>query len=121
MDSTQENASAPFMQSSERFNDLRKSFKMAQAYTDKIWKRCTREYLSPQWNHRSKGSKGDVEILKERELVWMADDSIKGCEYKMGRVIQVFIGDDGVVRSASQKDTWRIQQNRSEIGVSILR
>ena len=86
-----------------------------------IWKRCTRGYLSPQWNHRSKGSKRDVHILKERELVRMADDSMKECEYKIGRVIHVFIGDDGVVRSASQNDALRIQQNGSENGVSILR
>ena len=34
-----ENASAPFMPSSERYHDLGKSFKMAQAYADVIWKR----------------------------------------------------------------------------------
>ena len=33
-----ENASAPFMPSSERYYDLRKSFKTAQAYADMIWK-----------------------------------------------------------------------------------
>ena len=48
-----ENASAPFMPSSERYHVLRKSFKTAQAYADMIWKRWTREYL-PQWNQRSK-------------------------------------------------------------------
>ena len=48
-----ENASAPFMPSSERYHNLRKSFKTAQAYADMICKRWTREYL-PQWNKRSK-------------------------------------------------------------------
>ena len=38
----QENASAPFMPSSERYHDLRKSFKTAQAHADMIWKRWTR-------------------------------------------------------------------------------
>ena len=47
----QENASAPFMPSSERYHDLRKPFRTAQAYADMIWKRWTREYL-PQWNQR---------------------------------------------------------------------
>ena len=46
-----ENASAPFMPSSEHYRDLRKAFKTAQAYADLIWKRWTREYL-PQWNQR---------------------------------------------------------------------
>ena len=31
-------ASAPFMPSIERYHDLRKSFKTAQAYVDMIWK-----------------------------------------------------------------------------------
>ena len=33
----------------------------------------------------------------------MVDDSVKQCEYKMGRVIKVFKGDDGVVRSTRVK------------------
>ena len=34
-----QNVSSPFMQSSERYHDLRKSFKTAQGYADMIWKR----------------------------------------------------------------------------------
>ena len=49
----QENASAPLMPSSERYHNLRKSFKTAQAYAGMIWKRWTCEYL-PQWNKGSK-------------------------------------------------------------------
>ena len=97
-----ENASAPFMPSSERYHDLRKSFKTAQAYADMIWKRWTREYL-PQWNQRSKWSKEHVRNLKEGELVWLVDDSVKRCEYKLGRIIEIFTGNDGVVRSARVK------------------
>ena len=97
-----ENANAPFMPSSERYHDLRKSFKTAQAYADMIWKRWTREYL-PQWNQRSKWSKEHVRNLKEGELVWLVDDSVKRCEYKLGRIIEIFTGNDGVVRSARVK------------------
>ena len=50
-----------------------------------------------------KVSEENVRNLKESELVWMVDDSVKWCEYKMGRVIKVFKGDDGVVRSARVK------------------
>ena len=35
--------------------------------------------------------------------MWMVDDSVKRCEYKMGRVNKVFKGDNGVVRSARVK------------------
>ena len=97
-----ENASAPFMPSSERYHDLRKSFKTAQANAEMIWKRWTREYL-PQWNQRSKWSKENVRNLKEGELVWLVDDSVKRCEYKFGRIIEIFTGNDGVVRSARVK------------------
>ena len=98
----QENASAPFMPSSDRYHDLRKLFKTAQAYAEMIWKRWTREYL-PQWNQRSKWSKEHVRNLKEGELVWLEDDSVKRCEYKFGRIIEIFTANDGVVRSARVK------------------
>ena len=84
-----ESASAPFLPSSERYHDLRKSFKAAQAYADMVWKRWTREYL-PQWNQRSKWSKEHVRNLKEGELVWLVDDSVKRCEHKLGRIIEIF-------------------------------
>ena len=97
-----ESASAPFMPCSERYYDLRKSFKTAQAYADMIWKRWTREYL-PQWNQRSKWSKENVRNLKQGELVWLLDDAVKRCEYKLGCIVEVFTGSDGVVRSAGVK------------------
>ena len=41
-----------------------------------------------------------MQNLKEGELVWLVDDSVKLCEYKLGRNIEIFTGNDGVVRSA---------------------
>ena len=67
-----------------------------------IWKGWTGEYL-PQWNQRSKWSKEQVRNLKEGELVWIVDDSVKRCEYKMGRISEIYTGNDGVVRSARVK------------------
>ena len=67
-----------------------------------IWKRWSREYL-PQWNQRSMLSKEHVRNLQEVKLVWLVDDSVKRCEYKMGRIIEIFTGSDGVVRSARVK------------------
>ena len=96
-----ENTSASFMPSSERYHDLRKSFKTAQAYVNMIWKRWTREYL-PEWNQRSKWSK-EMQNLKEGELVWLVDDSAKRCEYKLGRIIEIFTGNGGFVRLARVK------------------
>ena len=97
-----ENASAPFMPFSERYNDLKKSFKTAQAYDDMIWKKWTRESL-PQCNERSKWSKEHVRNLKTGELVWLVDDSVKQCEYKLGRIFEIYSGKDCFVRSARVK------------------
>ena len=47
--------------------------------------------------------KKDVRILKEREVAWMINDSMKRCQYKMGQVIQLFKSNDHVVRSARVK------------------
>ena len=65
-----------------------------------IWKRWTREYL-PQMNQRSKWSKEYVRNLKEGELLWLVDEY--RCDYKFGRIIEIFTGNDGVVRSARVK------------------
>ena len=110
----QENASAPFMPSSERYHELRKSFKTAQAYADMIWKRWTREYL-PQWKQRSKWSKEHVRNLKEGELGWLVDDSVKRCEYTLGRIIEIFTGNDGAVRSA------RVKMAHGELNLQVVK
>ena len=109
-----ENASAPFMPSSERYHNLRKSFKTAQAYADMIWKRWTPEYL-PQWNQRSKWSKEHVRNLKEGELVWLVDDSTKRCGYKLGRILETITGNDGVVRSA------RVKMAHGELNLPVVK
>ena len=90
------------MTSSEPYHDLRKSFKLAQAYAEKIWKRWTPEYL-PKCNQRSKWSKEHVRNLKEGELVRLVDDSLKRREYKLGRIIKISTRNDSVVRSARVK------------------
>ena len=99
---------------------MRKSVKTAQAYAETIWKRWTRKYL-PQWNQRSKLSKQHVQNLKKGELVWLVDDSVKRCEFKLGRIIEIFTGNDGVVRSANVQITWRAEPPSRETSASILR
>ena len=69
-----------------------------------IWKRWNRENL-PQWNQSSKWSKEHVQNLKEGELMWLVDDSMKRCEYQLGRIFEIFTGKNIVVRSARLKTT----------------
>ena len=52
----------------------------------------------------------EIEVVKrtcakpeKSELVWLIDDSVKRCVYKMGRIIEIYTGNDGVVRSAESK------------------
>ena len=41
--------------------------------------------------------------LKTGVLVWLVDDSVKQFEYKIGQIIEIYSGKDGVVRSARVK------------------
>ena len=52
----------------------------------------------------------EIEVVKRKcakpeksKLVWLVNDSIKRCEYKKGRIIEIFTGSDGVVRLAIVK------------------
>ena len=67
-----------------------------------IWSRWSKEYL-PQWNERSKWNKEDTRQLEVNDLVWIVDENVKRAHYKMGRVLDIFHGGDGRVRSALVK------------------
>ena len=91
----------PLIPDATRYVDCRKMYKVAQAYNDMIWKRWTNEYI-PQCNIRCKWNRSSRN-LKVGELVWLVDDQLKRCYYRMARVIEVYPGGDGVVRSAKIK------------------
>ena len=74
-------------------------YKVAEAYNQMIWNRWAKEYL-PKWNVRTKWANDDERVLKVGDLVWLIDESVKRHENKMARVIEVFPGADGVIRSA---------------------
>ena len=92
----------PIIPDAQRYTDLRKIFRVSQAYTDMIWSRWNREYL-PQWNERSKWNKEEVPQLEVNDLVWIVDENVKRAHYKMGRVLEFYHGSDGRVRSALVK------------------
>lgn len=89
----------PLVPDAARYVDCRKLYKVAQAYNDMIWKRWITEYL-PKWNVRTKWASHDGRVLKEGDLVWLIDESVKRCDSKMARVVEVFPGSDGTIRSA---------------------
>ena len=47
--------------------------------------------------------KEEVRQLEVNDLVWILDDNVKRAHYKMGRVLEVYHGSDGRVRSALVK------------------
>ena len=51
------------------------------------------------------------EIEQGCEFVWLIDDSLKRCEYKLEQFIETSIGNNGVVQSSSVKMAHR-QLNR---------
>ena len=96
------NPATPFIPDAQRYTDLRRVIRVSQAYADMIWSRWNKEYL-PQWNGRSKWNKEEVRQLEVNDLVWIVDEKVKGAHYKMCRVLEVYHGCDGRVRSALVK------------------
>ena len=90
----------PLMPVAVRYVDCRKMCKMAQAYNQMIWNRWSKQYL-PKWNLRSKWATDDERVLEVGDLVWLIDESVGRHENKMARVMEVYPGADGVIRSTS--------------------
>ena len=94
------NLATPFLPDAQRYTDLRRVFRVSQAYSGIIWTRWTKQYL-PEGNVRDKWNKNDVRQLKVNDLVWVVDENVKRSNFKMARVVEVQEGNDGRVRSAS--------------------
>ena len=73
-------------------------FRSSQASADIIWKQWVKEYL-PQNNVRALCNKSEPNF-QVGDLVWLIEDDVKRSHYKMARVLEVYPGNDGIVRSA---------------------
>ena len=60
------------------------------------------EYL-PQLLRRDKWYTDSTATLDLNDLVWIVEPSSFRGQYQLGRVVEVFPGDDGIVRSAKVK------------------
>ena len=94
------NLGNPFLPDSQRYTDLRRVFRVSQAYSDMTWSRWAKEYL-PEWNVRDKWNKDHMRQLRVNDLVWVMDENVKRSNYKMARVLEIQEGSDGRVRSAN--------------------
>ena len=73
----------PFISDAQRYTDLKKVFRVSQAYRDKIWSRWSGEYL-PQRNERSKWNKEEVRQLEVNDLLWTVDEIVKKSTLQAG-------------------------------------
>ena len=84
-------------------NDMyRRKWRQVQFLTDLFWKRWLKEYL-PLLQPRGKWRKA-IPNLKPNALVLMVDDSQPRSRWNVGRVLEVFPGRDGLVRTARVKN-----------------
>ncbi|CAK9813811.1 hypothetical protein ANTPLA_LOCUS7990 [Anthophora plagiata] len=65
-----------------------------------FWKRWQKEYLQ-ELHTRSKWHTGDYTLIKEGTLVTMKEDNCPPLHWKLGRIIAVHPGEDGIVRVAT--------------------
>ena len=92
------NACLPYLPCAEKFVDHRKLFWQTQAYANLIWDRFRKEYL-PTLNNRQKWRSTANRTLREGDLIWMIEDSVKRGYYNLDRVTVIIVGLDGVIRS----------------------
>ena len=63
----------------------------------------SREEMIMQRDCFGKCIKEEFRLLEVNDLVWIVDDNVKRAHYEMGRVLEVYHGSDGRVRSALVK------------------
>ncbi|XP_063976214.1 uncharacterized protein LOC135162054 [Diachasmimorpha longicaudata] len=77
------------------------SWQHIQKLKQDFWNRWHKEYLN-ELNVRKKWAKGDHQI-KTGSIVVIRDDNLPPLKWKLGRVISVHPGEDGIIRSVQLK------------------
>ena len=80
----------------------RKLFRDQHSILVSVWNRWMNEYL-PSLQQRSKWAKEELSEPKIGDLVWIIDKYVHPFSYPLGRIAEVYKGDDDVVRSAMVK------------------
>ena len=90
---------APFAEPTNK--PTKKQWRHAQALTDQFWRRWMEEYV-PSLIERRKWNRPNQHIQKD-DLVLIVDQNTPRGLWPMGRVLNIYPGDDGVVRVAEVK------------------
>lgn len=87
----------------EEYVCLRKQWKIAQNFKDRLWKRWVTEYL-PQLIHMTKWREKSKKV-KIGDIVIILDSSQPRSHWLKGRIVNVFPAKDGQIRVAEIKTT----------------
>ena len=90
-----------FANITEKNVNSRTKWKSVQAVTNMYWKRWIKEYL-PLLTLRNKWTK-HRKNMKIGDIVLIEEDNIKRSKWPLARVIKLFYGKDGVLRSIQLK------------------
>ena len=96
----------------------RKRWRQAQVLTDHYWKRWLREYV-PNLTERRKWNTPVARKLKADDVVLVVDENLPRGQWRLGRVVKTFPGEDGQVRSAEVKTKFG-QYKRPAVKLCLL-
>jgi hypothetical protein len=96
----------------------RKRWRQAQILVDLYWKRWLREYV-PNLTERRKWNTPTARPLKADDVVLVVDENLPRGQWRLGRVIKTFSGEDGQVRSAEVKTKYG-QYKRPAVKLCLL-
>ena len=83
--------------------DSRRKWRKVQTVTNMYWERFTREYLS-KLTTRSKWFKDSNDsTIRVGDLVLVMDDNVSRGNWPLARVVEVYVGKDGIIRTTLLK------------------
>ena len=95
------NVNAPFDVVEDREINSRKKYRQAQVLANMFWNRWLKEYL-PSLTQRNKWTT-EARNMSQGDLVLIMDPNVARGLWQVGRILKVFPGEDGRVRTAEVK------------------
>ncbi len=89
---------------SDEEQPARKRLRYMQQCRDRYWKRWSKEYLQSLREHH-KIVEGGKNSITEGDIVLIHDENVSRNYWKLGRVIRIIEGKDGIIRGVTLKTT----------------
>ena len=99
------------LQEEEVFSDeeqipAKKRVRYFQCCRKKYWKRWSKEYLTCLREHHKINPGGD-NLIAERDIVLIKEENLPRNKWKLGKVLNIITGKDGIERGVTLKTTTR--------------